>query len=47
MQDKEGQKRQGARCLLPSEIITILVAFHPQRYRDFKDYYLKQVCLYW
>ena len=29
----------------PSEVMTILVDFHQSRYRTFKDYYLKQVCL--
>ena len=27
--------------------MTILVAFHQSSYRTFKDYYQKQVCLYW
>lgn len=30
-----------------SEVMTILVAFHQQSYRTFKDFYLKHVCVYW
>ncbi len=45
--EKGGQRRQRARSLCLSEIMTILVAFHQQHYRNFKDYYLKHVCVYW
>ena len=31
-------------CL--SEIMTILVNFHMSRFRTFKDYYIKHVCVY-
>lgn len=41
------QTRQRARQLCLSEIMTILIAFHQQGYRTFKDYYLKHVCCYW
>ncbi|MBD1845819.1 IS982 family transposase [Cyanobacteria bacterium FACHB-63] len=41
------QTRQRARQLRLSEIMTILIAFHQQGYRTFKDYYLKHVCCYW
>lgn len=30
-----------------SEIMTILVAFHQNHYRNFKHYYLDHVCVYW
>ena len=30
-----------------SEIMTILVAFHQNHYRNFKHYYLAHVCVYW
>lgn len=42
-----GRQRHRARCLTLSEIMTILVAFHQQRYRDFKTYYLNHACQYW
>lgn len=42
-----GLRRQRTRSLSLSEIMTILVAFHQQRYRDFKTYYLQHVCQYW
>ena len=37
--------RQRGLCL--SEIMTILVAFHQPHYRNFKHFYLEQVCCYW
>ena len=39
------EKRGRPRRMHPSEVMTILVDFHQSRYRTFKDYYLKQVCL--
>jgi hypothetical protein len=27
--------------------MTIVIAFHQQRYRTFKHYYTEHVCLYW
>ena len=42
-----GQSRQRTRSLALSEIMTILVAFHHQCYRNFKAYYLKHVHPYW
>lgn len=39
--------RQRARRLCLSEIMTIVVAFHQMRYRDFKTFYTQQVCVYW
>ncbi|HEY9877273.1 MAG TPA: IS982 family transposase [Leptolyngbyaceae cyanobacterium] len=40
-------QRNRAGSLSLSEIMTILVAFHQQHYRNFKAYYLKHVCMYW
>ena len=31
----------------PSEVMTILIAFHQSGYRTFKHFYLKHVCVYW
>lgn len=36
--------RERKRSLCQSEIITILVAFHLSHYRDFKNFYLNDVC---
>lgn len=41
------QTRERSGQLGLSEIMTILIGFHQQRYRTFKDYYLKHVCCYW
>lgn len=41
------QKRERARQLCLSEMMTIVIAFHQQGYRTFKDYYTKHVCCYW
>lgn len=41
------ERRQRSRALSLSEIMTILVAFHQQHYRNFKAYYLKHVSVYW
>ena len=41
------QTRQRSRQLCLSEIMTILIGFHQQGYRTFKDYYLKHVCCHW
>ena len=43
----DGKHRERPRSLCLSEIMTILVAFHQQHYRNFKAYYLKHVCEYW
>jgi len=43
----DGKHRERPRSLCLSEIMTILVAFHQQHYRNFKSYYLKHVCQYW
>ena len=40
-------QRQRTRCLSMSEIMTILIAFHQNHYRDFKHFYQKHVCKYW
>jgi hypothetical protein len=39
--------RRRSRQMSLSEILTILVSFHQNHYRNFKQYYLKQVCVYW
>lgn len=41
------QTRLRPRQLCLSEILTILIRFHQQGYRTFKDYYLKYVCCHW
>ena len=41
------KKRQRARSLTISEIMTILIAFHQSHYRDFKAYYCEQVSKNW
>jgi hypothetical protein len=38
--------RKRARSLCLSEIMTILVTFHQNHYRNFKHYYLDHVCVY-
>lgn len=39
--------RHRPRRLCLSEIMTILVAFHQSHYRNFKYFYLHQVCVHW
>jgi hypothetical protein len=39
--------RQRKRSLCLSEIMTILIAFHANHYRNFKSYYLEQVADHW
>ena len=41
------QQRDRARQLCLSEIMTILIGFHQQRYRTFKDYYTNHVWVHW
>lgn len=41
------QHRQRQRSLSLSEIMTILVSFHQQQYRNFKAFYCKHVCVHW
>jgi Transposase DDE domain len=38
------KKRNRARSLSHSEVMTILIAFHQSHYRDFKTFYLAYVC---
>lgn len=40
-------RRRRARSLTESEIITILIAFHLCRFRDFKTLYTRYVQVYW
>ena len=35
------------RRLHPSEVMTLLIAFHQSGYRTFKHFYQKHVCVYW
>ena len=35
------------RRLHPSEVMTILIAFHQSNSRTFKHFYLRHVCVYW
>lgn len=39
--------RKRAKCLVLSEIMTIIIAFHQNHYRNFKHFYLDHVCIYW
>lgn len=41
------KRRHRPRSLSLSEIMTILISFHRSYYRNFKHYYLDQVCEYW
>ncbi len=41
------ETRGRPRSLHPSEVMTILIAFHQSNYRTFKHFYLKHVCVYW
>ena len=41
------ERRGRPRQLHPSEVMTILIAFHQSNYRTFKHFYLKHVCVYW
>ncbi|HEY9807811.1 MAG TPA: IS982 family transposase [Halomicronema sp.] len=43
--DLKRRKRERSLCL--SEVMTIMVAFHQNHYRNFKQYYLDHVCVYW
>ena len=41
------ETRGRPRQLHPSEVMTLLIAFHQSGYRTFKHFYLKHVCVYW
>ena len=41
------ETRGRPRRLHPSEVMTLLIAFHQSNYRTFKHFYLKHVCVYW
>jgi hypothetical protein len=41
------KRRNRARGLCLSEIMTILIAFHQSAYRNFKAFYTQMVCRYW
>jgi hypothetical protein len=40
-----GGRRQRPFTLTPSEVMTIIIHFHRSWYRNFKQYYLQQVCI--
>lgn len=42
-----GKQRRRLGRMHPSEIMTILIAFHPSHYRTFKAYYLDHVAIQW
>ena len=44
---KPTETRGRPRSLHPSEVMTILIAFHQSKYRTFKHFYEKQVSVYW
>ncbi len=44
---KPTETRGRPRSLHPSEVMTILIAFHQSGYRTFKHFYERQVCVYW
>ena len=41
------ETRGRPRHLHPSEVMTILIAFHQSGYRTFKHFYQRHVCVYW
>ena len=41
------ETRGRPRQMHPSEVMTLLIAFHQSGYRTFKHFYLKHVCVYW
>ena len=41
------ETRGRPRRMYPSEVMTLLIAFHQSNYRTFKHFYLKHVCVYW
>ena len=45
--EASSETRGRPRRLHPSEVMTILIAFHQSNYRTFKHFYLKHVCVYW
>lgn len=44
---KPPETRGRPRKLHPSEVMTLLIAFHQSKYRTFKHFYEKHVCVYW
>ena len=48
LQDTKPTENRGRpRSLHPSEVMTLLIAFHQSKYRTFKHFYEKHVCVYW
>ena len=44
---KSSETRGRPRSLHPSEVMTILIAFHQSGYRTFKHFYQRHVCIHW
>ena len=44
---KPTETRGRRRSLHPSEVMTLLIAFHQSGYRTFKHFYTRHVCVYW
>ena len=44
---KPTETRGRPRSLHPSEVMTLLIAFHQSGYRTFKHFYQRHVCVYW
>ena len=42
----ETKNYKQAFSLSPSEVMTLVIYFHPSRYRDFKSFYIQQVRIY-
>ena len=45
--DTPPETRGCLRRMHPSEVMTILIAFHQSNYRTFKHFYLKHICVYY
>ena len=41
------ETRGHRRRLHPSEVMTLLIAFHQSGYRTFKHFYQRHICVYW
>jgi hypothetical protein len=46
LQDDNAHRKRARRLGL-SEVMTLLIAFHPSGYRTFKDFYCQYVCVHW
>nr|WP_233271071.1 hypothetical protein [Microcystis aeruginosa] len=43
----DNKARKRGKILTLSEIMTILIAFHQNHYRNFQHFYLDHVCVHW